>query len=225
VRAFTVIDCDQRTPAWKSARAGRLTASRAKDMLASVKSGEAAARRDLRVQLVVERLTGEPQDATFVNADMQRGIDLEREAFAAYEIVTGHVAHRCGFVAHNELPIGCSPDGVIDDFRGLLELKVPKSATHLGYLRSGGVPAEHRPQLLHALWVTGAEYIDFLSFDPRFPASMETFYVRLERDEDAIAEYAKKALAFLVEIETELQAMRTATDMRCQWAGAVEETR
>ena len=210
MRPFTVIDAPQRSPEWKRARAGRLTASRAKDVLATIKSGEAAARRDLRTQLVVERLTGEPQDDGYTNADMQRGIDLEADAFAAYEAVTGQMATRCGFVAHDELLIGCSPDGVLDDFAGLLELKCPKAATHLGYLKAGCVPAEHVPQMLHALWVTHAQYCDFLSFDPRFPPQFQTFYVRMWRDEAAITAYAQKARAFLAEVEAEVAALQTA---------------
>jgi hypothetical protein len=209
VKPFTVITADQRTPAWKRARCGRLTASRAKDMLATIKSGESAARRDYRTQLVLERLTGEPQDSDFVNADMQRGMDLEPDAFAAYEAITGHMAARCGFVAHNELMVGCSPDGVLDDFAGIVELKVPRSATHLAYLRAGKVPPEHLAQLTHALWVTGAQYCDFLSYDPRFPDGMQTFYVRVERDPVVMSVYEQQALAFLAEVENEYQAVRT----------------
>lgn len=221
MRPFTVIEAEQRSPAWKKARAGRLCASRAKDMLATITKGEAAARRDLRVQLVVERLTGEPQDSEFVNADMQRGIELEADAFAAYEAVTGHVADRCGFVAHNELLIGCSPDGVLDDFAGLVELKVPRSATHLGYLRSGAVPPEHLAQLTHALWVTGAEYIDFLSFDPRFPEDLRTFYRRVSRADVDLKAYEQKALAFLAEVETEVLTVQTISNLPAQLKAAV----
>lgn len=212
MRRFSIVTAEQRSPEWKAARCGRLTASRASDMLATIKTGEAAARRDLRVQLVVERLTGEPQDSDFVNADMQRGMDLEGAAFAAYEAVTGQMADRCGFVAHDELAIGCSPDGVLGDFAGIVELKVPRSATHLKYLRAGTVPPEHLPQILHALWVTGAEFCDFLSFDPRFPSHLQTFYVRVERDEQAVGEYAVKAAAFLAEVEREVLAVRTMAD-------------
>lgn len=63
------------------ARVGLLTASCAGDMMATIKSGEAAARRDLRVRLVVERLTGVSQEDGFINAAMQRGIDKEADAF------------------------------------------------------------------------------------------------------------------------------------------------
>jgi hypothetical protein len=221
VRNFTVCEAPQRSPEWKRARAGRLTASRARDMLATIKSGEAAARRDLRVQLVVERLTGEPQDSDFVNADMQRGMDLEADAFAAYEAVTGQMAERCGFVAHSDLLIGCSPDGVINDFGGIVELKVPRSATHLGYLRAGTVPPEHLPQILHALWVTGAAYCDFLSYDPRFPSHLQTFYTRVVADPKQIEDYAAKALAFLEEVERDVLAVKTMADVGAQLKEAV----
>ena len=45
VRPFTIIDAEQRSELWFTARLGRLTGSRAADMLATIKSGEAAARR------------------------------------------------------------------------------------------------------------------------------------------------------------------------------------
>ena len=211
---FTVFDAAQRSEAWQAARCGRLTASRAKDILTTIKTGEAAARRDYRLQLVVERLTGEPQENGFVNADMQRGIELEAAAFAAYEAVTGQLLDRCGFVAHDALMIGCSPDGVVDDFTGIVELKVPRSATHLRYLREGGVPAEHAAQILHSLWVTGAAYCDFLSYDPRFPTSLQTCYLRVPRDERAIAEYEQRALVFLAEVQAEVEAVGHMAAMR-----------
>lgn len=205
---FTIVNADQRSPEWFQARAGRLTGSRAADMLATIKSGEAAARRDLRMQLVCERLTGQPQEDGFVNAAMQRGIDLEPLAFAAYEAQTGAVAVRSGFLSHVSLMAGCSLDGHVGNFDGIVELKCPKSATHLKYLRDGGVPKDYLPQITHNLWITGAQWCDFLSFDDRFPAELQVFYVRVERDEQAIAEYEAKALAFLAEVETEVSSIR-----------------
>jgi hypothetical protein len=209
MRNFHIVTADQRSPEWKQARCGRLTASRAKDMLATIKSGEAAARRDLRLQLVLERITGEPQEDGYVSADMQRGTDLEPRALEAYKALTGRDVEACGFVAHNSLMVGCSPDGVLDDFAGIVELKVPKSATHYGYLRNGGSPPEHRAQITHALWVTGAQYCDFLSYDPRFPEGMRTFYVRVPRDETVISVYEQQATAFLAEVEREERVMQT----------------
>ena len=204
---FRIVECEQRTPEWFAARAGRLTASAAKDMLATIKSGEAAARRDLRARLVVERLTGTPQEHEYVNDAMQWGIDHEAEALAAYVALTGNLASSVGFLAHHELMAGGSPDGVIGDFDGLLELKCPKSATHWNYLRNEtSAPREHFAQVLHMLWLTGVQYVDFLSFDPRFPPKLRTYYARVTRDERAIEKYDADARAFLAEVDREVEA-------------------
>lgn len=205
---FTVCEAEQRSPEWFAARLGRLTGSRASDMLATIKTGEAACRRDLRVQLVVERLTGLPQEDAYVSAVMQRGIDKEPDAFAAYEAHSGNVVRRTGFLAHVEHLVGCSLDGDVDDFTGIIELKCPKSATHLAYLKSGALPSTHRAQVLHNLWVTGAQWCDFVSFDDRFDPKLQLFVVRLARTtelEIEINAYEKTALKFLAEVEREYQ--------------------
>lgn len=207
-RDFTVVDAEQRSPEWFMARLGRLTGSRAADMLATIKSGEAAARRDLRTQLVCERLTQTLQEEPFVNGAMQRGIDCEPLAFQAYEALTGQWAQRSGFLAHNTFAIGSSLDGHVGDFEGIVELKCPKSATHLKYLRSATVPAEHVAQITHNLWVSGAAWCDFLSFDDRFPAGLQTVLVRVERNEAQIAAYALAASLFLAEVAAEVEVVK-----------------
>ncbi len=211
--SFHVIDAQQRSDEWFAARCGLLTASCAKDMLSTIKSGESAARRDLRVRLVVERLTGRTEEDGYVNADMVRGVTMEADARSAYEAQTGTLVQQVGFCRHESILAGCSPDGVIDGFVGLVELKVPRSANHLRYLRAGGIPTEHKPQLLHALWVTGAQFIDFASFDDRMPEGLQLFVCRMERDEVEILAYEKSALAFLSEVETELASLRTMANV------------
>ena len=202
-RNFTVCEAEQRSLEWFQARAGRLTGSRAKDMLATIKNSEAAARRDLRVQIVVERLTGQPQEDSYINAVMQWGIDHEDEAFGAYEAQTGNLVRRTGFLAHTDLMVGCSLDGDVEDFAGIVEIKAPKSATHFGYLKAGAVPSNHLPQILHNLWVSGAAWCDFVSYDPRFPEHMRLFVCRVPRVEIDVIAYEKTALKFLSEVDAE----------------------
>lgn len=201
-----VLTTDQRSPEWFAARLGRLTGSRAGDMLAQIKSGEAAARRDYRLQLVCERLTKQSQEDVFVNAAMQRGTDLEPAAFAAYEGVTGELARSAGFYAHDGLMAGCSPDGLVGE-SGVLELKCPKTATHLGYLKSGQIPANHLPQVTHNLWITGRDWCDFFSFDDRLPAPLQTFCRRVYAKDVDLAAYELAARLFLSEVEKELAAL------------------
>lgn len=206
--SFVIVEAPQRSQEWFRARLGRLTGSVASDMLSTIKSAEAAARRDLRTQLVVERLTGQPCEDGYTNGAMQWGIDHEAEAFAAYEAQTGSVVRRTGFLAHTDLMAGVSLDGDVDDFTGIVEVKCPKMATHLGYLEQPGkVPSAHVAQITHALWLTGAQWCDFVSFDPRFPPALQMFLVRVLRDEAAIASYALAVSLFLSEVQAKYDAL------------------
>ena len=66
-----VLDFEQGTQEWLKARAGKVTASKIGDVMAKIKSGEAAARKDYRAQIVAEILTGNPQGSTFTNEEMR----------------------------------------------------------------------------------------------------------------------------------------------------------
>lgn len=210
---FTVVTPDQRTDAWRAARLGLLTGSCAADMLAKIKTGEAAARRDLRMRLVCERLTHVSQEDGYVSKDMQRGIDRERDACAAYEAATGVLVRPVGFLAHPTLSAGCSPDGEIDHYTGILEVKCPKSATHLKYLRARQVPPEYAPQILHNLWITGAAWCDFFSFDDRFPAQLQQMCVRVSRADADLKAYELLVRMFLAEVEREYDDVAKLADM------------
>lgn len=208
MKPFLIVTDEQRTEAWHKARVGKLTGTDARAMLATIKSGEAAARRDLRLTLVVERLTGESQDDAFVSKDMQRGADLEPDAICAYELATDTVVQPVGFLAHPELLAGCSPDGHVNDFSGIVEVKCPKSATHFGYWRSGNVPSDYLPQITHNLWITGAAWCDFVSFDPRFPEGLRLFVRRVRREDVQLSAYEQTVRAFLAECDAELDTLK-----------------
>ena len=207
-----VLDIVQRTPEWYAARAGRLTGSAADSVIAVRKrgTGELKERIDLRKRLVVERLTGRSVESGngFKSDAMQRGCDLEGAAFVAYEAETGQMVQRVGFVQHDSLMVGCSPDGYVGEWEGLIELKCPESTTHLEYRQGGVVPEEYRGQILHNLWVTGAAWCDFVSFDDRFPDDLQLFIVRQQRVQADIDAYALAAQLFLSEVEKELSAVR-----------------
>ncbi len=199
-----MITADQRSPEWFTARLGKLTGSRAADMLATNKDGKpAASRRNLRIQLVLERLTQRSQERDFVSPAMQDGIDREADAAGLYEALTGRMLTTAGFLQHDDLMAGCSLDGYIGNFEGIIEIKSPLAATHLGYLRSGIIPDEYQKQILHALWISGAAWCDWLSYQPDFPESLRTRLVRVPRDGAAILAYEEKVCAFLQEVDRE----------------------
>ena len=201
-----IIRCDQRSPEWHAARLGRLTGSRVGDAFATLKrGGESAGRRNLRVQLVLERLTGQPQESGFTTPDMERGIALEDDARRTYEAETGIFVEPVGFVAHDELMAGCSPDGLTDE--GLIEIKCPKAATHLEYLR-GGLPNDYLLQVIHGLWLTGRAWGDFVSFHPDFPPELRVRITRVWAKDIDLHAHELNVRLFLSEVDRELAAVK-----------------
>jgi len=203
VRNFTIIDAPQRSDAWFAARVGRLTGSVVGEMLAKIQKGEAAGRRNLRLRLVLEQVTGKPQEPSFVSPAMTTGIEREDAAFAAFESLTGNLAVRTGFLAHNTLKAGCSLDGHVGAYEGIIEIKSPQPPAHLEYLKTGTVPGDYLKQILHGLWITGAAWCDWLSYNPDFPEALQVKLVRIPRDEPAIAAYEKAVVLFLADVDRE----------------------
>lgn len=202
-----IIEAEQRSEAWYAARAGLLTGSRAADAMARIKTGEAAARRDYRLQLTVERITGLPMEGGFITPEMQRGMDLEPAARARYEIDSGNLVRQTGFVVGDNPYTGCSLDGDVDEFAGIVEFKCPKSTTHVRYLEARSLPSDYRLQVTHNLWVTGAQWCDFCSFDDRLPAGLDWFCVRVHASDLDIPFYAADAARFLAEVSVEVEKL------------------
>jgi hypothetical protein len=208
---FTPHFIEQRSTEWFQLRVGLLTGSASDALIAVRKRGtsELKARADLRRRLVCERITGLSSEGTFRSDAMQRGTDCEPLAFAAYEAMTGQVVNRVGFVQHATLKAGCSPDGYVGDWDGLIELKCPLSTTHLEYLLNPGTLLDaYRGQGLHALWLTGAQYIDLCSFDDRMPEALQLHRERLERSEFDMMAYGRTVEAFLQEVDDEEAKVR-----------------
>mgnify|MGYP002716947603 CR=1 FL=1 len=194
---------EQGSREWLELRAGKITGSRFADLMATTRSGPSASRRNLIVQVALERMTGEPE-VTFQNDAMRRGAELEPLARGAYEAHTGELVELVAFVAHLELPyVGVSPDGLIGS-DGLIEIKCPAAqAKHLDSLRTGSHAKEYGWQIQGQLWVTGRKWCDAVSYDPRFPAGLQLAITRVERDADAI-----KALeAACIAAEEEIRAI------------------
>lgn len=194
----------QGSEAWLVERAGHATASRFKDVLATIRTGEAATRRNYRLQLVTERLTGIPCE-TYQNAAMAWGTEQEPFGLEAYEAETGEIVERVGFLKHPVMTwAGASPDGLIGTDGGI-EAKCPyQSTVHVETLQ-GGMPAEHIAQVQGNLWVTGRKWWDFISFDPRMPPKLQLYVERIKRDEDYIAKLAEAVKVFLTEVEKQHQ--------------------
>ena len=197
---------EQGTEAWHQLRLGKITASRIADVIAQIKSGEAASRADYRIELVCERLTGKPTEG-FTNAHMERGIELEPYARAWYEVERGEFVKQVPFIDHPTIKnAGASPDGIVGE--GLIEIKCPMTKTHIKYLLEDRVPAKYMPQMAWQMACTHAKWVDFVSYCPELPADMQMFIKRYERDDAYIAELTTKVAEFDQEVEQMIARLR-----------------
>lgn len=215
-RTFIVHDVAQRSPEWLELRAGRMTSSAAADMLAMLKrgGGEAAGRRNLRVRLALERLMGRPMESGFQSDAMRQGVEREPLALAAYEAESGRLVQTVGFLSHDELPIGGSPDGVVGDYEGLIEIKCCQPPAHLEFLQATEPPDGYKKQCLHLLYLTGAQWVDLTYWSPDFPRSLQLKVMRIARNEQEIASYEWALKLFLAEVEQEELNIRELAQQR-----------
>ena len=208
-----IIDCDQRSPEWIAARVGRLGASTAHEVFSKPRRDgtEAAGRRNLRIRLALERIVGRSLEYGYVSPAMQQGIDREADALGMYEVLTGRVLSQVGFVAHDTLMTGCSPDGHVWNFEGLVEAKCPYPAAHLDALKTGQIPSDYQIQVQHQLWITGASWCDWLSYCPEFPEPLQVKLIRVDRDAAKLASYELMVSLFLSEVDAEVELIRGLT--------------
>lgn len=192
-------DIEQGSAAWLELRRGKVTASRVADVIAKTKSGYSASRANYAAQLIAERLTGTVAES-FTNAAMQWGTDNEPDARLAYEFRHDVEVEQVAFIDHPTIAMsGASPDGLVSG--NLVEIKCPNTATHLDTLRTETIADKYQTQMLWQMACTGAEWCDFVSFDPRLPENLRLWVKRFERDTARIAELEAEVAVFLSEID------------------------
>ena len=120
----------------------------------------------------------------------------------AFEAARGVIVEEVGFVKHPKiLRCGASPDGCIAE-DGLLELKCPDSTTHLSYLEAGRLPPEYMAQVQGQMAVCGRQWVDFVSYDNRFPPNLQLFIVRVPRDDVYIVALEAEVRTFLAGVDS-----------------------
>jgi len=199
---------EQGTDEWKMARLGHVSASNIAAVMSKGKdNSESTIRRNYKIKLVAERMTGKPQES-YKNAAMEWGNEQEPFARMAYEALTGTLVDKTGFWKHETKEwIGVSPDGLVGD-DGLIEIKCPNTTTHLEYIFDDVTPSEYRKQIQMQLWVTGRAWCDFVSYDPRLPVNNQLFIKRNMRDNKLIALMQEDVDVFLKEIDAIINKLK-----------------
>jgi putative exonuclease len=180
IDGLITLDCEQGSEEWLAARLGIPTATGFENIVTAT-GKKSASYIKYMAELIEESILGGGD--TFKSGFMERGNQLEPQARAAYEFLTGNDVIQVGGVYLNEnRDVMVSPDGLIPSLKKGLEIKCPKMSTHIRYLLEGGVPAEYVIQVQANLWVTGYETWDFVSYCPEY--QKQTLYLfTAERDE------------------------------------------
>ena len=202
--------CQQGSDEWVALRVGRITASRIVDVLDYLKKGgEGASRTGYRWELAAERLTGLARENSAAYAKRVKwGVENESSARGAYELHSGVMVDRIGFITHPDMDYaGGSPDALVPR-NGVLEIKCPDTITHLKWMEAGVVPEEHEPQCMFNIACAEADWCDFMSYDPRLPEDLRRFIVRLPRDEKRIAHIEREVKVFHESIEDLIDQLR-----------------
>jgi hypothetical protein len=202
--------------AWLQSRCGKLSASRMADAMDYTAKGKPGARRiALMKELIAERMTGDSVNH-YVDARMQRGLDLEPAGKAEYQVRTGRLLMPIGFVEHSDIPdFGATSDALVMTDAGLAtwEMKAPDTVRHVDYMLAGNVvPEQYRPQVLAQCACNRVQHVVFASFDPRILNPAKRMHI-VEWTPDAaeIEAVEQAARDFLRELESWWDVIHTET--------------
>lgn len=197
----------QGSPEWLELRIGKISASRAKDLLATVRYGEAAGYRNYKTELAVERLTGTRYER-YVTKQMEYGTETEAVAATMYQLVTGNIAKECGIYSIEGTNVVASPDRLVGE-DGLVEIKCRELGNHVESIATGKVPDEYYKQIQFQLWVTHRLWCDYVSYGDEMPDGSKVFVKRIYRDEEVINEIKERVEQIEEDISKTIEAIKS----------------
>lgn len=137
-----------------------------------------------------EQKTGKQKKEDKMNWAMNRGNELEPVARAKYELLTGLEMKARLFEHYEHRFMRASFDGYnADDNKGI-EIKFQGKEAH----ESGIVPDKYYPQIQHQLFCSGAESIDFVSYNPKCEPDM--IIINVKPDINWLKDYFTSASNF-----------------------------
>jgi hypothetical protein len=163
---------------------GYITSSTVKRLLTGkgdklLQGGKTFARQIARERFGVE----DPNSAFGGNAATEWGNYHEDEAIAAYE-AQHFVSVHSGQVGVADGWLSCLPDGLVGT-NGIAEVKCHfKTDKHMDNLLEDKWVSAYEAQCRFQMMLTGRDWCDLISYDPRWPERMNLHSVRLEREDE-----------------------------------------
>lgn len=197
-------DIEQGSSEWHHMRKGKVTGTTLKAIM-----GTPNARQDAIYEIIAERLTvGVDEEENYENP-MDRGIRLEPDAIAAFELETNKQVQRTGFAQDNENPlIANSPDGLIGEEEAV-EAKCMGGKNHVKMWLTNKVPDEYKWQVIQYFVVNDKlKKLYFIGWRPEITVH-PLHIIEVQRENIAIdIEKARKFQgAFLQEVDSILSTI------------------
>jgi len=189
------------SPEWFKDRQGSFTGSEVWKLMTEPRSKSESISKTAETYIlekVWEKLSGKVKSG-FDNFATEWGNDNEPIAKKWYTKLTGRDVNDAQLVFNPDLKYFTgSPDGLIGD-DGLIEIKCPfNGANHLKhcFITSDEYFKKEHPdyywQIMSYLYLTGREWCDFVSFDPRIDCDLGMFIYRLNKNEAEFTALEKK---------------------------------
>lgn len=203
-------ELEQGTEAWRKIRSMKMTASKAQCIATPASPKElkenpnayGVGLKTYIYELITEKYSSATKES-YTNEHIDRGNLLEADARTLYELTTGQKVKEVGFVEMNEY-VGMSPDGIVDE-KNLIEIKCPADVKHMKILLDGvgAIDSAYIWQMQMQMLVFGAEWCDFISYNPNFTKSMVV--IRILPDTEKF-EKLQKGFEKGIELMKELEA-------------------
>ena len=192
------VDVEQGSQIWLNLKAGVPSASNF-DKIVTTKGIRSKTAEKYVLQLAGEKVTGVREEG-FQSTAMAKGVEREQEAADFYEVATGSILEKVGICYLNDKKsILCSPDRLICDSDGILEIKCPMIQTQVQYLLDNDkLEKEYYQQVQGQLYVTDKDWCDLLAYYP----GLKPVIIRCERNQEFIEKLDKELKLFCSQLET-----------------------
>lgn len=197
-----IVNCEQGSEEWHTARMGVATASMFKVIMTEPKSKADKTAGKLSQSavsyqntLIAEKILLSHREIYAKSMEWGKTYEPQARQDYIFDNSDGEVLE-VGFVLHDGGLIGASPDSLVGD-NGGLEIKCPENpAIHIKTIFEG-MDKEHLPQVQGGLWICEREWWDFVSYRPDMPVHLRSHIERIYRDEKYIKALSTKVHLFV----------------------------
>lgn len=172
-------DVEQNTDEWFSLRAGKIGGSSIGKIMANEGKAFGNPAKDIAVKVVLERINGEPLLNNISSFHLDRGHEQEPIARSLYEEKNFCEVYNGGFFEDGFR--GVSPDGLVSK-SGVIEIKSVVGHVQFATVKRDDIDPAYKWQCYYNLYVTKADWLDFVSYSADFPIGKQLFQKRIYPD-------------------------------------------